>query len=465
MRANNRLVYKGRVVRALAASLLLHAMALTAQAQDQIPWADDFQRAVETASAQNRLVWLHFWADDCAPCRNLDRVVFNRPDVAQAVANSYVPVKVNVKERPDLARHYGINRWPTDVVVDSTGKEMFRNVSPQDPFKYIAMLDQVASRSRGPVEQPWNAVAATAPSAFNRSGTRADEVSYQPYQNDRRSQPFQPQDPTSSQGAYGSYEEYATEPGTPGVAPRRPEVIINREYQPQNAPTWNTGYGPTPPQSGGGSYRQPPPAGGTTWNPGPNSATQPFAGPAPGAYDPRLSMNDPARSPWSDRAQPGPQPPANAGSAWGNYQGAQPPNQSAPSFAPPSNPSPSDNPPIAMDGYCPVTLVDQKKWALADPRWGAIHRGRTYLFVGADEQQRFLANPDLYSPVLSGYDPVKFSEQGQLVDGRRQHGVFFQNQVFLFSDESTLERFWKSPDAFAQAVHQAMQQNALRGKR
>jgi hypothetical protein len=67
--------------------------------------------------------------------------------------------------------------------------------------------------------------------------------------------------------------------------------------------------------------------------------------------------------------------------------------------------------------------------------------------------------------VLSGYDPVKFSEQGQLVDGRRQHGVFFQNQVFLFSDESTLERFWKSPDAFAQAVHQAMQQNALRGKR
>jgi YHS domain-containing protein len=101
---------------------------------------------------------------------------------------------------------------------------------------------------------------------------------------------------------------------------------------------------------------------------------------------------------------------------------------------------------------CPVVLTEQKKWVVGDPQWGAYHRGRLYLFAGEAQQQRFLANPDHYSPVLSGYDPVVAFEQQQFKLGQRKHGVFFKNRIYLFASEENLKRFYQSPDRFNQAV-------------
>lgn len=114
-----------------------------------------------------------------------------------------------------------------------------------------------------------------------------------------------------------------------------------------------------------------------------------------------------------------------------------------------------------MEGFCPVTLVEREQWQQADKRWGAIHRGRLYLFAGPAEQQRFLANPDRFSPALSGFDPVMYAERGQLVEGKRRYGTFFYDQVYLFSDEAALRRFEQNPAGYADHVHQAMLRNDL----
>ncbi len=47
-------------------------------------------------------------------------------------------------------------------------------------------------------------------------------------------------------------------------------------------------------------------------------------------------------------------------------------------------------PGAGLDGYCPVTLVEQEKWVKGDPKWGAHHRGRLYFFISPEAQQRFL---------------------------------------------------------------------------
>ncbi len=120
---------------------------------------------------------------------------------------------------------------------------------------------------------------------------------------------------------------------------------------------------------------------------------------------------------------------------------------------------PAGAPPLGLDGFCPVTLAEQSSWTSGDARYGAIHRGRLYLFVGPEEQKRFLANPDYFSPVLSGFDAVRFAEGGELVSGNRAHGLFFKNQVFLFADEEALERFCKSPESFAATAYEAMRQS------
>ncbi len=111
--------------------------------------------------------------------------------------------------------------------------------------------------------------------------------------------------------------------------------------------------------------------------------------------------------------------------------------------------------PLGLEGYCPVTLVDQSKWFKADPRWGIVHRGRTYLFSSAEAKERFWANPDRYSPALSGLDTVMLADQGDHMEGSRNHGLVYRERVYLFSSEQSLQQFVRSPQRYADYVHQA----------
>jgi len=121
--------------------------------------------------------------------------------------------------------------------------------------------------------------------------------------------------------------------------------------------------------------------------------------------------------------------------------------------------------PLGLEGYCPVTLKDSKfppddprRWVPGDPRWGAKHRGRTYLFVGKEERDRFLLNQnaDTYAPVLSGMDPVLAFGSGQLVAGKREFGVWYNGLVYMFSSEQTLQQFTQNREFYAASVRQAM---------
>ena len=114
------------------------------------------------------------------------------------------------------------------------------------------------------------------------------------------------------------------------------------------------------------------------------------------------------------------------------------------------------NPPFGLDGFCPVQLVENSRWQPGKKAWGAIHRGRTYLFAGAEERRRFLADPDRYAPVSSGDDVVLLLEQGRSVSGYREHGLQFDGHVYLFAAEGTLEKFRSNPRYYADRALQAM---------
>lgn len=116
-----------------------------------------------------------------------------------------------------------------------------------------------------------------------------------------------------------------------------------------------------------------------------------------------------------------------------------------------------DDKDLAMDGYCPVTLHHEDRWVKGNEQWGALHRGKVFLFRTSDGQERFLNDPDKYSPLLSGYDPVVFHETGELKTGFRAHGVRYQDMTCLFSSEESLQKFWQAPVQFSQTAKQAMQ--------
>jgi protein disulfide-isomerase len=117
---------------------------------------------------------------------------------------------------------------------------------------------------------------------------------------------------------------------------------------------------------------------------------------------------------------------------------------------------PAGSPPLGFDGYCPVSMRNNWKWVAGDPRWGVIHRGRTYWFAGETEQKQFWTDPDRYSPALSGMDPVMAIDHKQQVPGKREHSIDYDNLFYMFSSEATLAQFTANPERYAVGVRQAM---------
>ena len=108
--------------------------------------------------------------------------------------------------------------------------------------------------------------------------------------------------------------------------------------------------------------------------------------------------------------------------------------------------------PLGLEGYCPVALMETGNWVEGQARWGARHRGRTYLFSGLEQQQTFLSDPDRYSPALSGDDPVAAIDSGKTSAGQRRYGVTYQQRIYLFESPETRAAFAANPQRYTSRV-------------
>ncbi len=63
--------------------------------------------------------------------------------------------------------------------------------------------------------------------------------------------------------------------------------------------------------------------------------------------------------------------------------------------------------------------------------------------------QMFRDNPDKYTPVLSGDDPVLAIDEGRSVPGSRMYGWFCGGHVYLFTSEQTMQQFKANVSRYA----------------
>ena len=113
---------------------------------------------------------------------------------------------------------------------------------------------------------------------------------------------------------------------------------------------------------------------------------------------------------------------------------------------------PQQTMPLGLEGYCPVALLESGNWVEGQGRWGARHRGRTYLFSGLEQQQTFLADPDRYAPALSGDDPVAAFDARTTIAGQRRYGVTYQQRIYLFESPETRAKFATNPQRYTSRV-------------
>ena len=421
----------------LGAAVVAIGFAQTGYAQQQgIAWQPDIRTAQQVAGQARKLVLVHFWSPSCVPCAKVEQEVFSRPETIQALNANFVCVKVNTDDAVEIARTYNVTMLPTDVVLSADGRLIAQLRSPTDANQYIQKVSQVAEGYRQLTGQ-LATESGRAGDYARQLGGRVQESLAGP-----------------TLGGAGPAMAQAPPPVAGGIAPGQSAAPSGPVIPPQNSAASST-QGPAIPAYAEDRYadylRQ----------------GQAEAGRDAAAVASEASKAAPSVSDYASRFAPPTatqQPVAQTGipaipNAYSPHATAtNDPRKQPPTMQPPAAAIqlPPGSPPLGLDGYCTVMLKEQKRWIAGDRRWGAVHRGRTYLFTGPDEQKKFLESPDTYAPVMSGNDPVLALDNAQSVPGKREHGVFFENRVYLFSQEASLARFYQNPGRYAAEVIQAM---------
>ncbi len=451
----------------LVSSIALFVAALaTADAGAQgLEWTTDLAGAQRSAAQTNRLVLVHFGGPWCKPCRDMEEQVFARTELGSAIMPFFVPVKVEVQygEQNELVNRFGVTGFPCDIILTPQGAVVARSTGFKPAPEYLSMLNQAAQTARAsqaaasvavapaqPPQAPLPAHAAAPVAPLNPPPAGASALP--PGANAMNVPP-----PPAGAGSPLVGMRTIAPPSAAPISPVAPQPVAPQPVAPQPvAPPPSVGARPVAPQPVSQSAPQQPlvPAANASRAGGPQNVIPP-AGVSGAAAPAGLVPGAPAVVPPTPPlgAAPSPAPVGRTAAAGTDPNGARAGNQPA---------LPPGSPPLALDGYCPVCLNEKMAWVKGDVRFGAIHRGRTYLFLSATEQAKFLARPDSYSPIMSGNDPVAWLEQGKPVAGKREFGVMVEgvnghDMMILFASNESKEKFRQDQKRYEFEIKQAMQ--------
>ena len=109
----------------------------------QIQWHKDLAEAKAEARDSNRLVWLHFTADWCVPCKRLESFVFKSTSVIRVADRNTVAVKVDADAQESLVKQLAVPRIPYDIVMTPSGRVIVNRPSPKNSADFLRMFEQL----------------------------------------------------------------------------------------------------------------------------------------------------------------------------------------------------------------------------------------------------------------------------------------------------------------------------------
>lgn len=99
----------------------------------------DLEAAKKLATIENKLIFVDFYADWCAPCKKMDKTVFKNPKVADFYNQNFINIKLNAEkdEGESLAKDLKINSYPTLAFMTFDGNMVHRTTGFHDESGFI----------------------------------------------------------------------------------------------------------------------------------------------------------------------------------------------------------------------------------------------------------------------------------------------------------------------------------------
>src|SRR6266545_3553788 len=111
------------------------------------PWSDS---AFAEAKDQSKPVLLAISAVWCHWCHVMDETSYSVPEIIEKINESYIPVRVDNDQRPDVNRRYNMGGWPTTAFLTPDGDIIHGGtyIGPQDMWQTVNTVADVWSEKR-----------------------------------------------------------------------------------------------------------------------------------------------------------------------------------------------------------------------------------------------------------------------------------------------------------------------------
>jgi YHS domain-containing protein len=105
---------------------------------------------------------------------------------------------------------------------------------------------------------------------------------------------------------------------------------------------------------------------------------------------------------------------------------------------------------LALSGYCPVSLISDRRLVPGQTEYTVQHEGRVYRFASLVMRNLFRRDPERYVPVNRGECPVSQVERRTARAGDPRWGALYDGRLYLCATEEDRRRFLKDPQRYAQ---------------
>ena len=104
----------------------------------KINWNNWSKEVFERSSKENKLILLSLSAIWCHWCHVMDETTYSDPEIIKIINENFIPVRVDVDQRPDIAERYNFGGYPTFAFLNSRGDIILGGTYvPPEQFKEI----------------------------------------------------------------------------------------------------------------------------------------------------------------------------------------------------------------------------------------------------------------------------------------------------------------------------------------
>jgi len=110
--------------------------------QAQVQWLQEYEVAKSVARETGKLIVIDFGANWCGPCREMDRELWESPEMKEPAKN-FIGLKVNIDFNRTLATAYHVTAIPKVVVATLSGDVIWEKVGFSGVEPYLSILNAI----------------------------------------------------------------------------------------------------------------------------------------------------------------------------------------------------------------------------------------------------------------------------------------------------------------------------------